>query len=89
MKLNKKSALERPKPRKYNIELGFISKLLETKDMKLLKDLNIKSFFLTGDNKRVFKYIQKTFRETGEVPTCRIIEQKFPNYELETYNENY
>ena len=87
MKL-RKGSIERPTPRKYNIELGFISKLVETKDMKLLKDLDIKSSFLTGENKRVFVYIQNTFRETGEVPTSRVLEQKFPNYELETYINN-
>ena len=87
MKL-RKGSVERPTPRKYNIELGFISKLVETKDMKLLKDLDIKSSFLTGENKRVFVYIQNTFRETGEVPTSRVLEQKFPNYELETYINN-
>lgn len=86
MKLNKKnSVVDKPKQKKYNIELGFVSKVVETKDMKLLKDLDIKSSFLTGENKRVFVYIQNTFRETGEVPTSRVLEQKFPSYELETY----
>ena len=85
MKLNKRSAVEEPKPKKYNIELGFISKLVETKDMKLLKDLDIKSSFLTGENKRVFLYIQNSFIETGEIPTRRVLEHKFPDYELETY----
>lgn len=77
--------IKKAKTKKYNIEKGFISKLIESKDMKLLKDQQIKPFFLTGDNKRVFLYIQDTFRETGEVPTPRIINQKFPNYDLETY----
>ena len=86
MKLNKKnSVVDKPKQKKYNIELGFVSKVVETKDMKLLKDLDIKSSFLTGENKRVFVYIQNSFRETGEVPTSRVLEQKFPSYELETY----
>lgn len=72
--------------KKYNIEKGFISKLVETKDMKQLKELQINSTFLTGDNKRIFIYIQKVFKDTGEVPTARALEQKFPSYELETYN---
>lgn len=71
--------------KKYNIEKGFISKLVESKDMKLLKDQQIKPFFLTGDNKRVFLFIQDTFKETGEIPTPRVINQKFPSYELETH----
>lgn len=69
----------------YNIERGFISKLLETGDMKLLKDVQLKSSFLTGDNKRVFHYIQNSFKETGEVPTPRVINQKFPSYDLEVH----
>lgn len=69
----------------YNVEKGFISKLLEDKDMKLIKDQQIKSSFLTGENKRVFNFIQTQFRETSEVPTYRVLQQKFPNYEVETY----
>ena len=82
MKLKKSVETKR---KSYNIELGFISKLIENKDMKLLKDLDIKSSFLTGENKRVFLFIQKSFKETGEVPTYRVLKTKFPEYELETY----
>lgn len=70
---------------KYNIERGFISKLLETGDMKLLKDLQIKPMFFTGDNRRVFQYISDTFKSTGEVPTPRVIGQKFPHYDIEQH----
>ena len=72
----------------YSVERGFISKLIESKDFKLLKDQQIKPFFLTGDNRRVFQYIQDTFKITGEVPTPRVIKQKFPSYELELHNVN-
>lgn len=68
----------------YSVERGFISKLIETGDMKLLKDLQIKSMFLTGENRKVFNYISDTFKTTGEVPTPRVIMQKFPSYKLET-----
>lgn len=74
------------KVKQYSVERGFISKLIESKDFKLLKDLQIQPFFLTGDNRRVFQYIQECFKETGEVPTPRVLKQKFPNYELETHN---
>lgn len=73
------------KARKYDIEVGFLSKLVETKDMKMLKDLQIKPSFLTGDNKRVFLYISSAFRDNGEVPTPRVLSQKFPSYELEVH----
>lgn len=74
------------KQKQYSIEKGFISKLIETKDFKVLKDLQIQPFFLTGDNRRVFQYISDVFKETGEVPTSRVLEQKFPNYTLEYHN---
>lgn len=72
----------------YSVERGFISKLVETGDMKLLKDLQIRPSFLTGDNKRVFLYISDMFTNTGEVPTPRVLLQKFPNYKLETHTES-
>ena len=74
------------KVKQYSIERGFISKLIESKDFKLLKDQQIQPFFLTGDNRRVFQYIQENFKTTGEVPTPRVIKQKFPNYDLEYHN---
>lgn len=74
------------KVKQYSVERGFISKLIESKDFKLLKDQQIQPFFLTGDNRRVFQYIQEVFKTTGEVPTPRVIKQKFPSYELESHN---
>ena len=74
------------KVKQYSVERGFISKLLESKDMKTLKDLQIQPFFLTGDNRRVFQFISENFKDTGEVPTQRVIKQKFPSYELETHS---
>lgn len=73
------------KIKQYSVERGFISKLIESKDFKLLKDQQIQPFFLTGDNRRVFQYIQEQFKTTGEVPTPRVIKQKFPSYELELH----
>lgn len=72
--------------KQYSVERGFISKLIESKDFKLLKDQQIKPFFLTGDNRRVYQYIHECYKETGDVPTPRVIQQKFPNYELELHS---
>ena len=74
------------KVKQYSVERGFISKLVESKDFKTLKDQQIQPFFLTGDNRRVFQYIQECFKTTGEVPTPRVIKQKFPNYDLELHS---
>lgn len=68
---------------RYSIERGFISKLIETGDMKLLKDMQIKPSFFTGDNRRIFQFISNSFRETGSVPTPRVLKVKFPSYSLE------
>ena len=77
--------VKKTKPSNYSVERGFISKLVETKDFKLLKDQQIEPYFLTGDNRRVYQFISKTFKETGEVPTPRVLNQKFPSYELEEH----
>lgn len=69
----------------YSIERGFISKLVESKDLKTVKDKQIKSSFFTGENRRVYNHILNSFKESGEVPTQRVLAQKFPYYELETY----
>ena len=74
------------KLKQYSVEKCFISKLLEEKDFKLLKEQQIYSTFLTGENRKIFNYINEQFKTTGEVPTVRVIGQKFPNYVLETYN---
>lgn len=69
----------------FNIEKGFMSKLLETGDFKILKDQQIKADFFTGENKRIYLYIQKVYQESSEVPTPRALLQKFPSYELELH----
>lgn len=70
---------------KYNIERGLISKLLETKDISTVKDLQIKPFFFKGENRKAFKFINDTYLKTGEVPTIRVFQNKFKHYELDTY----
>lgn len=70
----------------FNIEVCFISKLLETKDMITIKDNQIKPSYFTGINKSAFIFIYDTFMSTGEVPTARVFLRKFPEYHLETVN---
>ena len=79
-------ALLAKKRKRYNPERGFISKLIETKDMTLVKEQQMKTSFFTGDNKAVVGFIFDHFQKVGEVPTVRVIEQKFPHYDFETYN---
>ena len=71
---------------KYDVEVGFISKLLQTKDIMTLKDSQIKSNFFTGDNRPVYDYIYDVIMKTGEVPSVRAFKQQFPRYSLEYIN---
>ena len=71
----------------FDIENGFISKLIETKDIKTIKDQQIKPSFFTGENRRVFNYIQDVYTSTGEVPTSRAITHKFPSFKFEKNGE--
>lgn len=71
--------------KEYSIEKGLISKLLEVKDVKLLKDQQIKESFFTGENRRVYKFINEEFNKSGEVPTERVVLHYFPNFALEKH----
>lgn len=71
--------------KKVNIEVGFISKLLETKDLIVVKDLGIHKSFFTGENANAFDFILKSASDTGEVPTVRVFKRRFPKYPLEEY----
>lgn len=70
---------------KFDIEAGFISKLLEIKDTGIIKDARITPHFFTGDSKSAYKYIYDVVLDTGEVPTVRAFKRKFPHYDLETH----
>lgn len=69
---------------KYDVEVGFISKLLQTKDIMTVKDSQIKSHFFTGDSRPAYDYIYNSVMENGEVPSVRAFKQHFPRYKLET-----
>lgn len=69
----------------FDVEAGFISKLLETRDLTLVKDNQIKPSYLTGENKTAYQFIYDTVLTSGEVPTVRVFERKFPQYPLETH----
>ena len=68
---------------KYDVEVGLISKLLQTKDILTIKDSHIKSNFFTGDNRTAFEFIYDTVMNTGDVPSVRAFKQQFPRYKFE------
>ena len=70
----------------FDVERGFISKLLQTKDMSVVKDRGIKTDFFTGDNRSAYDYIFSVFMSTGEVPTIRAFQRQFPRYKLDTFD---
>lgn len=66
-----------------NLDRCFISKIVETKDFTLIKDLQIKSHFLKGDDRKIFNFINDYFYNNGEVPTERVILKNYPDYDFE------
>lgn len=73
---------------RYNIELGFISKLLETGDILTVKDKQIKNkFFSDKELKKAYKYINDFYMQNGVAPTIRVFQQQFPNLDLETHKD--
>lgn len=74
--------------KKYSIERGFISKLIETQDMDTVRTKQISPAFFTGENRHVFHYILEQYSSNGAVPTARAVRQKFGTYELETLDDS-
>lgn len=70
----------------FDIEKGFISKILESGDIIAVKDKQIKPYFLTDmDYKKAYKYINDFYLKNGTVPTVRVFKKQFPDLELDTY----
>ena len=72
-------------PSKLVVERGIISKLIETGDMNVLKDHQIKRHYFSGEASQVFKFIDEFYLTNNSLPTPRIIKNKFPKFELESY----
>lgn len=68
----------------FNIDSGFISSLLQTKDMVTVKDSQIKTSYLSGEGQAAYQFIYDITLSTGQVPTVRVFRRKFPNFSLET-----
>ena len=68
-----------------NLDNLFISKLLETKDLAMVRENRIDEKFLYGETKSAYRFICESMLKIGEVPTERAFKSKFPNYELEKF----
>lgn len=70
----------------FDVEIGLISKVLETGDFVTVKDKQIKPYFFTeGTNRRAFKFINDFYLKNGVVPTVRVFKQQFSQIELDVY----
>lgn len=67
----------------YDVEKGLISKILETRDLMSIKDNQIKPDYFTGESRIAYQFIFDTVLKTGEVPTVRVFQKKFPRYKLD------
>ena len=72
-------------PTKLEVERGFISKLLETGDMSSVNDRQIKPYYFSGMNVKVFRYLQEYFMKNNELPTSRVLASQFPDFTFESY----
>lgn len=72
-------------PSKLVVERGIISKLIETGDMTILKDNQIKKHYFSGEANQVFSFIDDFYLTNNCLPTPRILKNKFPSFDLESY----
>lgn len=67
----------------FDIERGFITRLLVEQDIEVVRENKITEKFFTGDSRNAFKYILEITSKTGELPTVRAFQRALPRYKLE------
>lgn len=68
----------------FDVERGFISKLLQTRDILPVKDSQIKASYFSGEARLAYQFIYDSVLNTGEVPTVRAFKRRFPYFTLDT-----
>ncbi len=71
----------------FNVEVGLITKILETRDLMPVRENQIKLSFFQGDNRNAYQFILDQVSSTGEVPTIRVFQRRFPTYPLDKFIE--
>lgn len=66
----------------YNIEQGFITELLVSKDLNTVVDNQINLKFLSGTNKLAFRFIREHSTKYGKVPSIDVFKKKYPTFKL-------
>lgn len=65
-------------PNVADVEIRLISKILNTRSLKVALKENVTQNFFHGDNKQIYAYIVDYFRNYGEVPHKKIVKNRFP-----------
>jgi replicative DNA helicase len=65
-------------PNVADVEIRLISKILNTRSLKVALKENVTQNFFHGDNKQIYAYIVDYFRNYGEVPHKKIVRNRFP-----------
>lgn len=72
---------------KIDIELGLITSILDTGDMKLAVSKKVTGDFLHGTGKPVYEFMRQHYREYKKVPSLEVINRKFPDFKPIPTNE--
>lgn len=71
----------------YDREIGFLSKFLETGDIKTVSDYRITRNYLHGENRVVFDYIFNSLSQYGNKPSTILMSSRFPRFKFYHYGE--
>lgn len=66
----------------YDVEQALLTKILEDCDIRsVLKDKITPEFFSDEDLRDVFVWLTKKYQKRGKVPSLKLVQREFPNYE--------
>ena len=70
-----------------DVELAFITKIIEEEGMNKVLDNRISKDFLYGKGKAVFKFVRNYYREYNKTPSFDAIQREFKGFEPEETDE--
>lgn len=73
--------------KKIDIELGIITAILETGDMKSAINKKITGNFFLTSAKPIWEFIRQHYREYKKVPSLEVVTRKFPDFKTVKTNE--
>ena len=72
---------------KASIETKLITKIIVDSSVDIVMGNRIDQTFFTGENRRIFKYIENFKLKYGEIPSEEIVNHEFPDLKLYYANE--